>query len=97
MENFKKDQSIEDVLRKQLENKEYYEDKSGGGKPPRGGGGGGGGDGSSGSEDDGVAGIVDETVQVILATLGFIVLVIIFPSLGGSAYYKGYFQLICTF
>lgn len=84
MENFKKDQSIEDVLRKQMESKEYYEDKSGGGKPPRGnggGGGGGGGDGSGGSEDEGVAGIVDETVQVILATLGFIVLVIIFPSL----------------
>lgn len=75
MGNFKEDQSIEEVLRQQIEKKEYFDDGSSGGKPPRGNGGSGG-DGSGGSEDEGVDGVVDETIQVILATLGFIVLVI---------------------
>ena len=72
--NFTKGDSIEDVLRKQIKKGEFIEDKDGSGKPPRGGGGGGhGGPGDfSGLEDDeGYSGILDETLQVILATLGF--------------------------
>ncbi|CAL2229943.1 unnamed protein product [Prunus armeniaca] len=75
MGNLKKDQSIEDVLRQQIEKNEFYEERGGGG----GGGGsgrgsGGDGAGGSGSEDEGLAGIMDETLQVILATIGFIFL-----------------------
>jgi len=74
-----KGQSIEDMLRQQIEKREFYDGgseknpPSGGG----GGGGGGGGDGSGESEDEGLVGIIDETMQVILATIGFIFLVII--------------------
>ncbi|XP_050376584.1 uncharacterized protein LOC126793985 [Argentina anserina] len=70
--------SIEDVLRTQIEKKEFYKEKvtGGGGGGRRGGGGGsggyGGGGGSSGSEDGGIAGIINETLQVILATLGVV-------------------------
>ncbi|XWS71458.1 hypothetical protein CRYUN_Cryun03dG0139700 [Craigia yunnanensis] len=73
--NFGKQQSIEDVLRQQIEKQDYF-DKGGGKNPPRGGGGNGdgGGDGSGGSEDEGLSGILDETLQVILATIGFIFL-----------------------
>ncbi|XP_062082404.1 uncharacterized protein LOC133788818 [Humulus lupulus] len=75
--NFTKGNSIEDVLRKQIEKKEFYQDRDGGGMPPPGGGGGGGGpDFSGGSEDEGFFGILDETLQVVLATLGFIFLYI---------------------
>ena len=79
MGNFKKEGSIEDVLRQQIEKNEFYEEKGGGGGG-KGRGGGGGGDGlggSGGTEDEGFAGIMDETLQVILATVGFIFLVII--------------------
>ncbi|XWS73896.1 hypothetical protein CRYUN_Cryun02cG0168600 [Craigia yunnanensis] len=74
--NFGKQQSIEDVLKQQIEKQEYFDEGSGK-SPPRGGGGnggGGGGDGSGGSEDEGLSGILDETMQVILATIGFIFL-----------------------
>ncbi|KAJ6742533.1 NUCLEUSENVELOPE PROTEIN [Salix viminalis] len=67
-----KGQSIEDVLRQQIDKGEFYDGGSGE-NPPRGGGGGG--DGGSGeSEDEGFVGIIDETMQVILATIGFIFL-----------------------
>ncbi|CAB4263795.1 unnamed protein product [Prunus armeniaca] len=73
------DQSIEDVLRQQIEKNEFYEERGGGG----GGGGsgrgsGGDGAGGSGSEDEGLAGIMDETLQVILATIGFIFLRVVY-------------------
>lgn len=85
MGNLKKEGSIEDVLRQQIEKKEFYEERGGGGS---GGGGGSSGDGvggSGGSEDEGLDGILDETLQVILATIGFIFLVIISHSLEGGA------------
>jgi hypothetical protein len=75
-----KGKSLEAELRQQLEKKTYYDDSGSGIKRPPGGGdgggGGGGGDGSGESEDEGLAGIIDETVQVILATIGFIFLVL---------------------
>lgn len=74
MGNFK-GQSVEDMLRQQIEKQEFYD--GGSGKNPPRGGGGGSGDGFGGSDDEGLAGIMDETLQVILATMGFILLVII--------------------
>lgn len=76
MENLKKDQSIEDVLKQQIQKREYYDD--GGGKPPRGGGGGGSGsrDGFGEADEEGLSGIWDEFVQVTLATFGLIFLYI---------------------
>ena len=73
---------MEDVLRQQIEKKEFYDDGGKGKKPPSGGGGGNSGDGSG--EDEGLAGIIDETVQVILATLGFIFMVLTSLSLSLS-------------
>ncbi|XP_010526416.1 PREDICTED: uncharacterized protein LOC104803988 [Tarenaya hassleriana] len=76
IENAMGKKSVEDLLREQMQKKEYYDGGSSN-NPPRGGGGNGsnGGRGSEGSgEDGGVKGIVDETVQVVLATLGFIFL-----------------------
>ncbi|GFP81136.1 hypothetical protein PHJA_000256900 [Phtheirospermum japonicum] len=63
--NFKKDQSIEDVLKQQIQKQEYYDGGDGGGKRPGGGGGGGGGDGSSEGEDEGLSGVWDESGQYI--------------------------------
>ncbi|KAF5742757.1 glycine-rich family protein [Tripterygium wilfordii] len=71
-----KGKSVEDVLRQQIEKQEFYDDGGSGKIPPRGRRGGGDGNGSEGSGDEGLAGVVDETLQVILATLGFIFLYI---------------------
>ncbi|KAL6227832.1 hypothetical protein ACLB2K_001788 [Fragaria x ananassa] len=80
--NLKEELSIENVLRKQIEKKEFYKDKTsvkrGGGNHGgiRGGGGNGGGGngGSSGSDGRGFGGIINETLQVILATIGVVFL-----------------------
>ncbi|KAH8505680.1 hypothetical protein H0E87_012778 [Populus deltoides] len=69
-----KGQSIEDMLRQQIEKQEFYDGGSEKNPPSGGGGGGGGGGGSGESEDEGLVGIIDETMQVILATIGFIFL-----------------------
>ncbi|GKV21290.1 hypothetical protein SLEP1_g31283 [Rubroshorea leprosula] len=74
MGSFKKPQSVEDTLRKQMQEQEYY----GGGEgsiPPRDrGGSSGGGNDAGGPEDEGPTDIMDETLQVILATMGIILL-----------------------
>lgn len=75
MGNLGKGQSVEDVLRQQIQKQEFY-DGDGGNSPPSGGGGGRGGGGSGESGDEGISGIIDETVQVVLATIGFILLYI---------------------
>nr|XP_043610813.1 uncharacterized protein LOC122582483 [Erigeron canadensis]XP_043610814.1 uncharacterized protein LOC122582483 [Erigeron canadensis] len=70
MSSFKKEQSLEDVLRQQMEKQEYYDGGSGGDSS----GGGGGGGGFGGTEDEGFAGMFDEVLQVILAIIALIVL-----------------------
>ncbi|XP_076899183.1 uncharacterized protein LOC143552981 [Bidens hawaiensis] len=71
MSSFKKEPSLEDVLRQQMERKEYYD-----GDPPGGGDGGGGdgGGGFGGTDDEGFDGLLDDILQVTLAILALIVL-----------------------
>ncbi|KAF8041645.1 hypothetical protein BT93_A0287 [Corymbia citriodora subsp. variegata] len=77
MGSFRKDQSIEDVLRQQIEKQDFVDDGGSSKGPPGGAGGSGGGSGGfGGTDDEGFAGIIHETVQVVLATLGFIFLYI---------------------
>lgn len=80
MGNLKKEQSVEDVLKQQIQKQEYYDDRGNGGKPPVGGDGGGG-DGFGESEDESLSGMLDEFMQVILATIGFVFLVLSFLPL----------------
>lgn len=76
MGNLKKEKSVEDLLKQQIEKQEYFDGGDGGGDRP-GGGGGGGDDASGGAEDEGIPGILDELGQVVLATMGFICLVLL--------------------
>ena len=81
MGNLKKEPSVEELLRQQIQKNEFYDDGGSSGKPPGGGDGGGGFGGGFGgfgeAEDGGLAGMWDEFSQVILATMGFIFLVIL--------------------
>ncbi|KAL4587174.1 hypothetical protein LXL04_000041 [Taraxacum kok-saghyz] len=73
MSSFKKEKSLEDVLRQQIEKKDYYD--GGSGEIPPGGGGGGGGGGFGGTQDEGSFGeILDEILQVTVALLALIAL-----------------------
>ncbi|KAF9591373.1 hypothetical protein IFM89_004058 [Coptis chinensis] len=75
MQGFRKERSVQDVLREQMQKKEFSDEFGGGGGKPPDSGRGGGSDGSGGgSEDEGMAGVLDEVVQVVLATLGFMFL-----------------------
>lgn len=74
MGNFKKEQSVEDLLKQQIQKQEYYDDGGNTGKPP--GGRGGGGDGFGEAEDGDLSGVWNEFSEVILATLGFVFLYI---------------------
>ncbi|CAA3001649.1 Chloroplast, nucleus, chloroplast envelope [Olea europaea subsp. europaea] len=71
MGNLKKEQSVEDVLKQQIQKQEYSDDGGNGGKTP-----GGGGDGFGESEDESLSGMLDDLIQVILATIGFMFLYI---------------------
>ncbi|XP_022994855.1 uncharacterized protein LOC111490456 [Cucurbita maxima] len=76
VENFKKGRSVEDILRQQIENKDFYDGGDGGRTPPGGGGGSSGGDSSSESEDHNILGILEETMHVVLATIGLVLVYI---------------------
>ena len=68
MEGFKKEPSVQDLLKQQVQEQEFG--GGDGGDIPRGDG-----DGDGDSEDEGFAGIWDEVVQVFLATVAFIFVV----------------------
>ncbi|XP_024967597.1 uncharacterized protein LOC112507298 [Cynara cardunculus var. scolymus] len=75
MSGLKKEQSLEDVLRKQMEKQDYYDDGSGEDPPIGGGDGGGGGGGSGGfrgTGDEGFDGMWDDIQQVTFAILALI-------------------------
>ena len=75
MDKFK-GQSLENVLRQQIEKGEYYDNSGGGGSKPPIGGDGGSSDESSEPEEESYAEMLDETLQVIFATSGFIFVVL---------------------
>lgn len=67
---FKQERTVQDLLKQQMQKREF--DGNGGDGGSRGGGGDGFGDGEGGEEDEGLSGILDEVLQVFLATIGFI-------------------------
>ncbi|KAJ9562874.1 hypothetical protein OSB04_008034 [Centaurea solstitialis] len=74
MGGLKKEQSLEDVLRQQMDKKDYYDDDGNGEDPPIGGGGDGGGRGGfRGTGDGGFAGMWDDIQQVTFAILALVV------------------------
>lgn len=79
--NLKKEPSVEELLRQQIQKQEYFDDGGTSGKPPGGGGGGGGGGGDGfgfgEAEDGGLSGMWKEFSQVMLATMGFVFVVIL--------------------
>ncbi|XP_010912785.1 uncharacterized protein [Elaeis guineensis] len=76
MEGVKQEKSLQDMLKQQMQDWKFG---GGGGKgnPPRGGGGGGSdGDGEGAPQDESSAETFDEIVQVVLATIGFMLVYI---------------------
>lgn len=63
---FKKEHTVQDLLREQMQKQEFDGNGGGGGSI------GGGGDGFGGGEDESLSGILNELLQVVLATIGFI-------------------------
>ncbi|KAG6531217.1 uncharacterized protein LOC122049048 isoform X2 [Zingiber officinale] len=74
--SFRRELTVQDMLRQQERQKQFYGDGDDGISGRGGGGGGGGGDGSNGPDDEGFAGKFDEFVQVFLAILGIVLLYI---------------------
>ena len=69
-------QSTEDLFQQQIQKGEYCDNGGHGAKPPLGGGDGSGSGILGGSKDGCFAGMLDETFQVVLATIGFMFLVL---------------------
>lgn len=75
MGGLRQEESVQGWLKKQMRENEFDGDGGNGDLRGGGGGGGGGGDGSGGEDDESISGVLDEVVQVILATIGFIFVV----------------------
>ncbi|KAF5186643.1 glycine-rich protein [Thalictrum thalictroides] len=73
MQGFRKERSVQDMLREEMQKREFGDGFGGGAGSPPGGGRGGGGSGG-GAEDEGMGEVFDEVLQVVLATLGFMFL-----------------------